>query len=106
MDNSDVTSSNQWSNSNEYRRVTESKMNEWDQKINDMKEKGKDLSEDAKSEFNSKLDELEKGRDSFSNYLSELGDKAEVKWEDFKDEAEDKWNNISRSFNDFFSKYS
>jgi hypothetical protein len=52
------------------------------------------------------LASLEESQISFSNYLTELSDKAEDTWEQFKDEAEEKFASLKNNVHDFFSKYS
>jgi uncharacterized protein YukE len=102
----DKTSKLSSANRQEYHRYAETQISDWQQQIDALKEKGKDLVGDSKSEFDSVLEQLEENKNTFSSYLSELGDRAEDQWDDFKDEAEEKWSAISDSVQKLFSKYS
>ncbi len=101
----DETSKLSSGNRQEYQRYAEIKISDWQQQIDALKEKGKDLVGDAKSELDAVLEKLEENKNTFSSYLSELGDRAEDQWDDFKDEAEEKWSAISDSVQKLFSKY-
>jgi vacuolar-type H+-ATPase subunit H len=102
----DETSKLSSANRQEYQRYAENQITDWQQQIDVLKEKGKDLVGDAKSELDAVLEKLEENKNTFSSYLSELGDRAEDQWDDFKDEAEEKWSAISDSVQKLFSKYS
>lgn len=93
------------SNRQEYQRHAVTQISDWQQQIDALKEKGKDLVGDAKSELDTVLEKLEENKNTFSSYLSELGERAEDQWDDFKDEAEEKWSAISDSVQKLFSKY-
>ncbi|MBK8817219.1 MAG: hypothetical protein IPN42_17710 [Methylococcaceae bacterium] len=106
MHNSDnETSKLSHGNRQEYQRYAETQISDWQHQIDALKDNGKDLIGDAKSELDSVLEQLEENKNTFSAYLSELGDRAEDQWDDFKDEAEEKWSAISDSVQKLFSKY-
>ncbi len=102
----DETTKLSYGNSHEYQRYAESQISDWQHQIDALKEKGKDLIGNAKSELDTVLDQLEENKNTFSTYLSELGDRAEDQWDDLKDEAEEKWSAVSDSVQRLFSKYS
>jgi vacuolar-type H+-ATPase subunit H len=102
----DETSKLSSANRREYQSYAETQISDWQQQIDALKEKGKDLVGDAKSELDSVLEQLEENQKTFSSYLSELGDRAEDQWDDFKEEAEEKWSAISDSVQKLFSKFS
>ena len=102
----DKTSKLSSANKQEYQRYAETQISDWQQQIDSLKEKSKDLVGDAKSELDTVLEQFEENKNTFGSYLSELSDRAEDQWDDFKDEAEERWSAISDSFQKLFSKYS
>lgn len=92
--------------SHEYKRAAESQITDWQKQIDELKEKGKDLIGDAKSELDSLLAQLEENQKTFGDYLSDLADRAEDQWDDLKDDAEEKWSSFNDSVQKIFSKFS
>lgn len=90
----------------EYKKAAESQISDWQLQIDALKEKGKDLLGETKSELDSLLEQLEENQKSFGGYLSDLADRAEDQWDDLKDEAEEKWSSLNESAQKIFSKFS
>lgn len=93
------------SNREAYIKKAEAQLNEWSAQIDLLKAKGENLAADAEVEFKKKLEEAEEKRTELSSYLDQLADKTDNIWDDIKDEAEEKWNTVSRTFSDFIDKF-
>lgn len=93
------------SNKEAYIKKAEAQLNEWNAQIDLLKAKGGNLAADAEIEFKKKLDEAEKKRAELSAYLDQLADKTDSVWDDVKDEAEEKWNAVNKTFSNFIDKF-
>lgn len=90
----------------EFKSNAETHLTDLQQQIDALKEKTSDLVGEAKIEYDTLLASLEESQVAFTNYLSELSDKAEDKWDDLKDEAEEQYASLSDNVQKFFSKFS
>ena len=93
------------SNREAYIKKAEAQLKEWGAQIDLLKAKGENLAADTEIEFKKKLDEAEEKRAELSSYLDQLADKTDSIWYDIKDEAEEKWNTVSKTFSDFVDKF-
>jgi len=82
----------------EYQKRVETKIKEYDQKINELKKKAEVLKEEKKAEFDKKIEELQKKRTSASKKLQNLKSASGKAWEDLKNGMDASMNELEHAF--------
>lgn len=77
-----------------------SQMDKLDAKIDEWKQKGGDLSGDAKERWEERRQELDKQRQAFRDKLNELGDESGSAWEEMKSGLSNAWDELRKAADD------
>ncbi|HQU98454.1 MAG TPA: hypothetical protein PLV19_07665 [Nitrosomonas sp.] len=93
------------SDRDEYIKKIQSKLDEWDSDIDELKDKLAAASADAKIAIDDKLKQLSKQRDEISDKLEELEDAGEDVWEDIRDNIESGWKRVTAEFEDLVKRF-
>ncbi len=93
------------SDRDEYIKKIQSKLDEWDSDIDELKDKLAAASADAKIAIDDKLKQLSKQRDEISDKLEELEDAGEDVWEDIRDNIESGWKRVTVEFEDLVKRF-
>lgn len=83
----------------EFRRELEDKLADLDKKIDAMKERGSELSEQAKKEWQEQMDAVAEQRKALRSMLDELGAASAEAWGDVKTGAQKAWNDLQAAYN-------
>lgn len=89
----------------ELREDMRMKMEMLDAKIADLKREGKELSEDARVEWQQKLDQLQQKREALSNELSRLQNAAADSWDAMRGGLKDAWKEIGEAYDEAAARF-
>lgn len=84
----------------EFQKKLEVQLNELDAKIAKLREKGRDLKDKAKVDWDQKMAELEKKREAASAKLAEVGHSSAEAWKDVQKGAQSAWDELDKAFRD------
>ena len=84
----------------EFRKKLEAQLNELDAKIAKLHEKGRDLKDKAKTNWDEKMAELEMKREAVSAKLAELGRSSAEAWKDVQKGAQSAYDDLDKAFRD------
>ena len=84
----------------EFQKKLETRLNELDAEIAKLREKGRDLKDDAKAKWDQKMTELETKRDAARAKLAEVRDSSAEAWKDIQKGAQSAWDELDKAFRD------
>ena len=84
----------------EFRKKLEAQLNELDAKIAKLREKGRDLKGQAKTNWDRKLADLEIKRDAARAKLADVGHSSAEAWKDVQKGAQSAWDEVDKAFRD------
>ena len=84
----------------EFQKKLETRLNELDAEITKLREKGHDLKDDAKANWDRKLAELETKREAAHAKLAEVGHASAEAWKDVQLGAQSAWDELDKAFRD------
>jgi hypothetical protein len=84
----------------EFRQKLETQLNELDAKMAKFREKGRDLKDEAKVQWDRKLADLEKKRDAARDELAKVGQSSAEAWKDVRKGAASAWDELDKAFRD------
>jgi hypothetical protein len=84
----------------EFQKKLEGQLNELDAKIAKLREKGRDLKDKAKTDWNRKMAELETKRDAAHAKLAEAGRASGEAWKDVRKGAQSAYDDLAKAFRD------
>lgn len=90
---------------NEFIERMKERLDDLDEKIEDLKQKGDKFEGEAKMEYENRLHDLREKRREAKRKLDETRAAGEEKWQQVKDEAEHAWKALGNSFNYFKSHF-
>ena len=84
----------------EFQKKLEAQLNELDAKIAKLREKGRDLKDEAKANWDRKMADLETKRDAARAKLAEVGHSSAEAWKDVRKGAQSAWDELDKAFRD------
>ena len=84
----------------EFQRDLDARLTELDAKIAKLREKGRDLKDNAKANWDRKMTELETKRDAARAKLDEVGHSSAEAWKDVQKGAQSAWDELDKAFRD------
>jgi TolA-binding protein len=84
----------------EFQKKLEAQLTELDAKIAKLREKGRDLKDEAKVKWDRKMTDLEKKREAARAKLAEVGHSSAEAWKDVRKGAQSAWDELDKSFRD------
>jgi chromosome segregation ATPase len=84
----------------EFQKKLETQLDELDAKIVTLRDKGSDLKDDAKVEWERKMADLETKRETARAKLSEVGRASAEAWKDVQKGAVAAWDDLDKAFRD------
>ena len=84
----------------EFQKKLETQLNELDAKIAKLREKGRDLKDKAKADWDRKMAELETKREAASAKLAEVGHSSAEAWKDVQKGALSAYDDLDKAFRD------
>jgi predicted nucleic acid-binding Zn-ribbon protein len=82
----------------EFQKKLETQLNDLDAKIDKLREKGSDLKGEAKANWDRKMADLEKKRDTARDKLAKLGHSSAEAWKDVQKGAQSAWDELDKAF--------
>ena len=82
----------------EFQKKLEAQFNELDAKIAKLRQKGRDLKDKAKANWDQKMAELETKRKAASAKLAEVGHSSAEAWKDVQKGAQSAWDELDKAF--------
>ncbi|MEE4296329.1 MAG: hypothetical protein V2J20_06905 [Wenzhouxiangella sp.] len=90
---------------NEFIEKMKNGLDDLDQQIESLKERGKKLEGEARKEYENRLNDLRDKRRETKRKLDDVRAASEERWQQIKDEAEHAWKALGNSFNYFKSHF-
>lgn len=84
----------------EFQKNLDTRLKELDAEIAKLREKGRDLKDKAKADWDQKMAELEKKRDAARAKLAEVGHSSAEAWKDVQKGAQSAWDELDKAFRD------
>ncbi len=84
----------------EFQKKLESQLDELDAKIAKLREKGRDLKDQAKADWDRKMADLETKREAAHAKLAEVGHSSAEAWKDVRKGAQSAWDELDKAFRD------
>jgi LPS O-antigen subunit length determinant protein (WzzB/FepE family) len=84
----------------EFQKKLETQLKELDAKIAKLREKGRDMKDEAKVKWDRKMADLEKKREVARAKLAEVGHSSAEAWKDVKKGAQSAWDELDKAFRD------
>jgi TolA-binding protein len=84
----------------EFQKKLEVRLKELDAEMVVLREKGRDLKDEAKMKWEEKLVELETKRDTARAKLAEVGESSAEAWKDLQKGAQAAWNDMDKAFSE------
>ena len=84
----------------EFQKKLETQLNELDAKIVKLREKGRDLKDQAKADWDRKMAELKTKREAVSAKLAEVGHSSAEAWKDVWKGAQSAYDDLDQAFRD------
>lgn len=92
-------------NKAEFMDKLKGQLQEWDDDIDQLRLKMKDLGDDAKVEYEERMVDLQEKRDAAQVKFNEIAEAGEEKWTDFKEDAEVVFDNMRSKAKALFSRF-
>jgi len=89
-----------------FRQATETKLAEYDKKIDQLQESAEKLSADAKMKADQQLAALRQKRDAVSEKMKELGDSGASAWDQFKSGIDAAMEDLADAYNNAVAEFS
>ena len=84
----------------EFQKKLESRLKDLDAEIAKLREKGHDLKDKSKADWDRKMAELETKRDAARTKLAEVGRSSGEAWKDLRKGAQSAWDELDKAFRD------
>jgi TolA-binding protein len=84
----------------EFQKTLEARLTELDAEIAKLREKGRDLKDQAKVDWDRKRADLETKRETARAKLAEVGHSSAEAWKDVKQGAQSAWDDLEKAFQD------
>jgi len=84
----------------EFEKNLDARLKEFDAEIAKLREKGRELEDEAKAKWEQKMAELETKRDAARDKLAEVGQSSAKAWKDVQKGAQSAWDELEKSFRD------
>lgn len=84
----------------EFQKNLAARLQEMDTEIAKLREKGRDLKDEAKTKWDQKLADLESKRDAARAKLAEVAQSSGAAWKDVKKGAQSAWDELDKAFRD------
>ena len=84
----------------DFQKNLDARLNELDAKIVKLREKGRDLKDKAKANWDQKMAELETKREAARAKLAEVGHSSADAWKDVQKGAQSAWDELDKAFRD------
>ena len=84
----------------EFQKKLDTQLKELDAEIAKLREKGRDLKDEAKANWDQKMAELETKRDAARAKLAEVGHSSAEAWKDVQKGAQSAWDELDKAFRD------
>lgn len=84
----------------EFQKRLDARLKELDAEIAKLQEKGRDLKDDAKANWDRKMADLEMKRDAARVKLAEVGHSSAEAWKDVQKGAQSAWTDLDKAFHD------
>lgn len=84
----------------EFQKKLETRLEELDSEIAKLRQKGRDLKDQAKADWDRKIADLEKKRDAAGAKLAEVRDASAEAWKDVQKGAQSAWDELDKAFRD------
>jgi LPS O-antigen subunit length determinant protein (WzzB/FepE family) len=84
----------------EFQKKLETRLKERDAEIAKLREKGRDLKDKDKANWDQKMADLEKKRDAARAKMTEVGHSSAEAWKDVHKGAQSAWDELDKSFRD------
>ena len=84
----------------EFQKKLDTRLKELDAEIAKLREKGRDLKDKAKANWDQKMAELETKRDAARAKLAEVGRSSAEAWKDVQKGAQSAWDDLDKAFRD------
>jgi DNA repair photolyase len=82
----------------EFRKKLAARLTELDAEIAKLREKGRDLQDEAKADWDRKLADLEAKREAAGTKLTEVGAASAEAWKDVQQGAQSAWDELDKAF--------
>jgi TolA-binding protein len=89
----------------DYQKQIEGKIRDYDQKLEELKVKAKEVKGETKAEFNRQMDQLRKKKEEASQKLKEMKSATGQAWEDLKSGAEAALDDLEKTFNQMVKRF-
>lgn len=90
---------------NEFIEKMKNGLDDLDQQIEDLKQRGEKFEGEARKEYENRLHDLREKRREAKRKLDDAQSAGEERWQQLKDEAEHAWKALGNSFNYFKSHF-
>ena len=84
----------------EFQKNLDARLKELDAEIAKLREKGRDLKDQAKANWDRKMADLETKRDAARAKLAEVGHSSAEAWKDVQKGAQSAWDELDKAFHD------
>ena len=84
----------------EFQKKLDARLKELDAEIAKLREKGRDLKDEAKANWDQKMADLETKRDAARAKLAEVGHSSAEAWKDVQKGAQSAWDELDKAFRD------
>jgi hypothetical protein len=84
----------------EFQKKLDTRLKELDAEIAKLREKGRNLKDNAKANWEQKMADLESKRDAASAKLAEVGRSSAEAWKDVQKGAQSAWDELDKAFRD------
>ncbi len=84
----------------EFQKSLDARLKKLDAEIVQLREKGRDLKDDAKDNWDAKMADLEAKRDAARAKLDEVGHSSSEAWKDVQKGAQSAWDDLEKAFHD------
>ncbi len=84
----------------EFQKNLDARLKELDGEIAKLREKGRDLKDQAKANWDQKMADLETKRDAARAKLAEVGHASAEAWKDVQKKAQSAWDELDKAFHD------
>ncbi len=90
---------------NEYIEKMKSRLDDLDEKIGELEQRGEKVEASIKKEFQEKLEELRQHREQLQAKLKQVRHTGEEEWDKVQNQVEHTWKAAKNSFNYFLSHF-